>query len=112
MRERGEKPAAVQPAARQVSDDDQQVQVALRAGATLHLRPEGNKRDEGVTEVHLQYFPESLQLLFEGAFHGGIIPWMNAPHARRRRSRRISRAAFQPGAPMTPPPGWAAAPQR
>ena len=30
----------------------------------------------------------------------------------RRRARRISRAAFQPGAPMTPPPGWAAAPQR
>lgn len=32
--------------------------------------------------------------------------------AKRRRRRRISRAAFRPGEPMTPPPGCAAAPQR
>jgi len=29
-----------------------------------------------------------------------------------RRSRSISRAALYPHAPITPPPGWAAAPQR
>jgi hypothetical protein len=27
-------------------------------------------------------------------------------------SWRMVRAAFQPGAPITPPPGWAAEPQR
>ena len=32
--------------------------------------------------------------------------------ARRRRLPRISRAALRPGVPITPPPGWAAAPQR
>ena len=30
----------------------------------------------------------------------------------KTRRPRISRAALRPGAPMTPPPGWAAAPQR
>jgi hypothetical protein len=41
-------------------------------------------------------------------------PWLLAVHtdARRRRRPRISRAALRPGVPMTPPPGWAAAPHR
>jgi hypothetical protein len=32
--------------------------------------------------------------------------------ARRRRLPKISRAALRPGVPITPPPGWAAAPHR
>src|SRR5690606_23786357 len=33
-------------------------------------------------------------------------------HQRLLRSRRISRAALWPGAPVTPPPGWAPEAQR
>ena len=41
--------------------------------------------------------------------------WARGPthtDARSRRRPRISRAAFRPGVPITPPPGCAAAPHR
>ena len=42
-------------------------------------------------------FQEGRRFVFEG---------------RRRRRPRMGRAALRPGVPITPPPGWAAAPQR
>lgn len=64
----------------------------------------------------------------ENGFEGGlsfigricwVCPKRDSLHERRFTSlaiddvdERISRAAFAPAMPMTPPPGWAAAPQR
>jgi len=76
MREWAEEAAPIQSAARQApdDDDDQQIQVALGARPSLHLRAEGH---EGVPEARVQHLAELFQLLLEGGIHEAIIPWMS-----------------------------------